>query len=169
MASGVRAAAGSVIAAAESVASRVRSLLHFSVPDEGPLSDADEYMPDFMDLLAKGIRGNAGTVIDRVRALTDRIREEMSGTGYSEPDLFGLGKLKLPYVDIPMPHFSEPAFTGMMGGGMTTSNTTNNKTTNLGGVHITVNGYNARNDDELARVVADKINGMISEDDAVFK
>ena len=41
-----------MIAAAENVASRVRSLLHFSVPDEGPLSDADTYMPDFMKLLA---------------------------------------------------------------------------------------------------------------------
>ena len=40
---------------------------------------------------------------------------------------------------------------------------------NLGGVYITVNGYNARNDDELAQTVADKINGMIHEDDSVFK
>ena len=56
MAAGVRAAASSVIAAAENVASRVRSLLHFSVPDEGPLSDADTYMPDFMKLLATGIK-----------------------------------------------------------------------------------------------------------------
>lgn len=30
-------------------------------------------------------------------------------------------------------------------------------------------GYNARNDDELAQTVADKINGMIHEDDSVFK
>ena len=41
--------------------------------------------------------------------------------------------------------------------------------TNLGGVYITVNGYNVRNDDELAQTVADKINGMIHEDDSVFK
>lgn len=44
MAAGVRAAAGSVVRAAENVASKVRSLLHFSVPDTGPLSDADEYI-----------------------------------------------------------------------------------------------------------------------------
>lgn len=35
----------------------------------------------------------------------------------------------------------------------------------LRGLH----GYNARNDDELAQTVADKINGMIHEDDSVFK
>ena len=62
MASGVRAAAGSVIAAAENVASRVRSLLHFSVPDEGPLSDADTYMPDFMNLLTSGVKKGEGGV-----------------------------------------------------------------------------------------------------------
>lgn len=173
MAAGVRAAAGSVISAAQSVASRVRSLLHFSVPDEGPLSDADEYMPDFMELIASGINGNAGSVIDRVKALTEQIREQMSDVGDKKSDLFGLGalkNLKLPRIDLPMLRFPEPSFAGMTGGGTTNNNTTNhNKTTNLGGVHITINGYNARNDDELARVVADKINGMISEDDAVFK
>lgn len=36
----------------ESVANTVRSFLHFSVPDEGPLSDADTYMPDMIDLLS---------------------------------------------------------------------------------------------------------------------
>ena len=31
------------------------NILGFSIPEEGPLSHADEYMPDFMELLAKGI------------------------------------------------------------------------------------------------------------------
>lgn len=170
MAAGVRAAASSVISAAQGVASQVRSLLHFSVPDEGPLSDADEYMPDFMELLAKGIQGNSGSVISRVKSLTGQIREQMEGIGELDTGLSfsSLGHLELP--DIPALRFREPAFAGMTGSGFAASNTTNNhKTTNLGGVHITVNGYNARDDDELARVVADKINGMISEDDAVFK
>lgn len=170
MASGVRAAAGAVISAARSVASSVRSLLHFSVPDEGPLSDADTYMPDFMELLAKGITANAGTVLKKVKALTGALRDEMQAEG--DGDLFGFEKLKglkLPKIDLPDFSFPQPAFAGMPSGGTTNNTTNNQKTTNLGGVHITVNGYNARNDDELARVVADKINGMISEDDAVFK
>ena len=172
MAAGVRAAAGAVISAARSVASSVSSLLHFSVPDEGPLADADTYMPDFMELLAKGITGNTGTVLDKVKALAGALREEMQDTG--DGDLFGFEKLrnlKLPKIDLPEFSLPQPAFAGMAAGGATTNNTTNNnqRTTNLGGVHITVNGYNARNDDELAKVVADKINGMISEDDAVFK
>lgn len=36
-------------------------------------------------------------------------------------------------------------------------------------LHITVNGYNARNDNELAQIVADKINEMIDQDDSVYK
>lgn len=36
------------------------------------------------------------------------------------------------------------------------------------GVYIAVNGYNARSDD-VAQTAADKINGMIHEEDSVFK
>lgn len=36
-------------------AQTVRSYLHFSVPDKGPLSDADEYGGDFIDLFREGI------------------------------------------------------------------------------------------------------------------
>lgn len=78
MAAGVRAAAGSVIAAAESVAARVRSLLHFSVPDEGPLSDADTYMPDFMKLLATGIKKNVKSVVKAVQGLAGSMSDNLT-------------------------------------------------------------------------------------------
>ena len=68
--------------------------------------------------------------------------------------------------ELTLPHFDGSGWNfpqaALAGGGTT-------RTTNLGGVYITVNGYNARNDDELAQTVADKINGMIHEDDSVFK
>lgn len=44
-----------IAAAASNIANQIRSRLHFSVPDIGPLADADTYMPDFIDLLVKGI------------------------------------------------------------------------------------------------------------------
>ena len=78
MAAGVRAAASSVIAAAENVASRVRSLLHFSVPDEGPLSDADTYMPDFMKLLATGIKKNVKSVVKAVQGLAGSMSDNLT-------------------------------------------------------------------------------------------
>ena len=159
MAAGVRAAAGSVVRVAENVASKVRSLLHFSVPDEGPLSDADTYMPDFMKLLASGIRKNSGGLVDQVEMLAQKVREGVSMIGLDE----------LPWPELPrfprgIMNMPQAAVAGL-GGAVTT----NNRTTNLGGVHITVNGYNARNDNELAQIVADKINEMIDQDDSVYK
>lgn len=78
MAAGVRAAAGSVVRAAENVASKVRSLLHFSVPDTGPLSDADEYMPDFMKLLASGIKKNQDKVVKAVKTLSGSMKTNLN-------------------------------------------------------------------------------------------
>lgn len=37
------------------VPNKIRSWLHFSVPDEGPLSDFDTYAPDMIELFANGI------------------------------------------------------------------------------------------------------------------
>lgn len=62
MASGIGSAINSVARRAEDVAEAIRSRLHFSVPDKGPLSDADTYMPDFMSLLAGGIYENLNLV-----------------------------------------------------------------------------------------------------------
>ena len=53
---------GRVRDAAASVADSIRSFLHFSVPDEGPLADFDSWMPDFMEGLARGIERNKGAV-----------------------------------------------------------------------------------------------------------
>lgn len=49
----------------------IKKNLHFSVPDEGPLSDADEWMPDFMDLLATGIDKNKSRVESQIKDLQD--------------------------------------------------------------------------------------------------
>ena len=37
------------------VANTIRDYLHFSVPDKGPLTDYESWMPDFMQGMAKGI------------------------------------------------------------------------------------------------------------------
>lgn len=49
----------------------IKKNLHFSVPDEGPLADADEWMPDFMDLLATGIDKNKNRVESQIKDLQD--------------------------------------------------------------------------------------------------
>lgn len=52
---GIQSKIAAVKAKMSELASAVRGYIHFSVPDVGPLADADEYMPDFMDMLVKGI------------------------------------------------------------------------------------------------------------------
>ena len=37
----------------------ISKFLHFSVPDAGPLADADKWMPDFVDLMATGLENSA--------------------------------------------------------------------------------------------------------------
>ncbi|MBN2911191.1 MAG: phage tail tape measure protein [Coprococcus sp.] len=64
---GIRSCIGAVADAASSVASKIRSFLHFSVPDEGPLTDYESWMPDFMDGLAKGIEKSRGMIQKAVK------------------------------------------------------------------------------------------------------
>ena len=52
---GIKNCIGKVADAVKGVANKIKSFLHFSVPDEGPLADFESWMPDFMKGLAKGI------------------------------------------------------------------------------------------------------------------
>ena len=56
IADGIRGAIGKVTSAVSGVANKIRSFLHFSEPDVGPLSDFHTYMPDMMGGLASGIK-----------------------------------------------------------------------------------------------------------------
>lgn len=53
------------------VAEIIASYLHFSVPDVGPLSNADTYAPDMMRLFAQGIRDNAHLITDAIGSSFD--------------------------------------------------------------------------------------------------
>ena len=67
---GIRNAIGAVASACRSVADTIRSYLHFSVPDIGPLTDYESWMPDFMKGLAKGIEKSKGLVSDAMEGVT---------------------------------------------------------------------------------------------------
>lgn len=56
---GIMSKIKSLANAVSNVASTVRSYLHFSKPDIGPLSDFDKYAPDMIDLFTKGLDINA--------------------------------------------------------------------------------------------------------------
>ena len=91
--------------AAIAVANIIRSYLHFSTPDKGPLSDADTYGGDFMDTFAGGMLDNLWTVKDAVSGVASTVRDTLGetasnalsnlidGTVHSSEQSF-MGKLK---------------------------------------------------------------------------
>lgn len=69
MASGIKNNAHKVTNAVSSVAGKIKSFLHFTEPDEGPLSDFHTYMPDMIDLMAQGIKSNTNKVKSEIEDL----------------------------------------------------------------------------------------------------
>lgn len=63
----------SLFSAITSIPKKIRKLLHFSRPDEGPLRDYETWMPDMMDGLSKGIRDNSYKVEDEVKNLASKM------------------------------------------------------------------------------------------------
>ena len=97
IADGIRGAIGKVTGAVKGVADKIRSFLHFSEPDVGPLSDFHTYMPDMMSGLATGIKAGipmlqkaaglaAGVISGGLNGTvtTDGIVGASSGSYYSE-------------------------------------------------------------------------------------
>jgi len=62
LANGIRNKVSQVGSAVKSVADAISSYLHFSEPDVGPLSDANSWMPDFMDQMAAGIEAGRSKI-----------------------------------------------------------------------------------------------------------
>jgi phage-related protein len=72
------------------VASTIRSYLHFSTPDVGPLADFDEYAPDMMDLFAKGIDDGRGEVEKSIDNVAGTVAQGFTmDVGYNLPDIAG--------------------------------------------------------------------------------
>ena len=68
---GIKNCIGKVADAVKGVANKIKSFLHFSVPDEGPLADFESWMPDFMKGLAKGINKSRKYVEAAVSGVAD--------------------------------------------------------------------------------------------------
>ena len=82
---GIRACISKVKNAVTDVANTIRSYLHFSVPDEGPLTDYESWMPDFMSGLAKGIENSKSMVTKAVDGLASDmvISPQVATSGYT--------------------------------------------------------------------------------------
>lgn len=71
---GITGMVGKIGEAVSGVASKIKSFLGFSEPEDGPLSDFHTYMPDMMNLMAQGIT----TGKEKVKAALEVVTGDMS-------------------------------------------------------------------------------------------
>lgn len=80
---GIRNAIGKITDVMSDVASTISSFIHFSEPDEGPLSNFHTYMPDMMKQLAQGIRNGIPQIENAMDAMTRSMIPSMGDAGAS--------------------------------------------------------------------------------------
>lgn len=93
IANGIRNGISKVTSAVRDVANKIKSHLHFSVPDEGPLTDYESWMPDFIQGMAKGIDDNKYRLVDAVQSMAGDMRLTMP---MSAPMLKNVGGYNAP-------------------------------------------------------------------------
>lgn len=83
LASGINKATDLVGNAATKVASKIKALLGFSEPEEGPLSDFHTYMPDMLKLMADGIDKNKGVALKAVSGLAEDVSKQIQNGDFT--------------------------------------------------------------------------------------
>lgn len=78
MADGIKSAKDLVGSAVKTIADKIAGFLHFSLPEEGPLSNMMTWMPDMVKNLATGIRSSIPTIQSEVASLSGVIADGIS-------------------------------------------------------------------------------------------
>ena len=94
-ANGIRNGFNQVKSSINEVTAWIRSNLHFSQPDQGPLKDFGTYAPDMMELFAQGVRDNARMLQEEIESAFDfgssivAPRPQMSemASGWGQPEV----------------------------------------------------------------------------------
>src|SRR5699024_10419970 len=73
LAKGVMSGVNKIVGAVKGVANKIRSFLHFSRPDEGPLRDYETWMPDMLTGMADTIYKNLGIISRAASAVSGTI------------------------------------------------------------------------------------------------
>lgn len=76
---GIKSKINTLVNTVRGIGSRIRSFLHFSRPDEGPLHDYETWMPDFIEGMADGIYRNAYKLENAVASLTGGMNINVTG------------------------------------------------------------------------------------------
>lgn len=149
---GITEKVSAVTDAVSGVADKIKSFLHFSVPDEGPLTDYESWMPDFMTGLAEGIHKGSPVVYKAIKNLTEGIAEAREAfLGFGTDPVFSLANIGASLSDLSVKPSTAAA---AQGGG--------NRTTNI---HQTNNIHNEfKGGDRAAQTEGAKAMGQTAKD-----
>ena len=78
MASSMKQNAGKLATEAANLAQKIAEYIHFSRPDVGPLREYEQWMPDMVKGMAKGITDNAYVLRDAVRGLSGQMETQLT-------------------------------------------------------------------------------------------
>ena len=111
---GIKSMIGAVGDAVAGVANKIKNFLHFSRPDEGPLREYEEWMPDMINGLSASLEKASPSLINQTKALAKGMSDSLkingsvngningvAATGYSS-DLVGAFKQALSEMKIEM-------------------------------------------------------------------
>lgn len=127
---GIKGMIGKVGDAVGGVANKIKSFLHFSRPDEGPLAEYESWMPDMVEGLSDSLRKASPELIDQTKALAQGMSDAMtvngtitgSGGGYGGSSFDSmvsafkdaLSQVKIEMDDEEMGHFVDKTVTKLI-------------------------------------------------------
>ena len=125
IADGIRNAIHHVTSAVSDVAGKIKSFLHFSRPDEGPLAEYETWMPDMVAGLSESLRKASPELINQTEALANGMSDAFnvnggistSGGSYNNMvDAFkdALSQVKIEMDDEEMGHFVDKTVTKLI-------------------------------------------------------
>ena len=125
IANGIRSAIHKVTSAVSDLANKIKSFLHFSRPDEGPLAEYESWMPDMVDGLSDSLRKATPELISQTEALASGMSDAFnvnggvsaSGGNYNnmvEAFKDALSQVKIEMDDEEMGHFVDKTVTKLI-------------------------------------------------------
>ena len=125
IANGIRSAIHKVTSAVSALANKIKSFLHFSRPDEGPLAEYESWMPDMVDGLSDSLRKASPELISQTEALASGMSDAFnvnggvsaSGGNYNsmvEAFKDALSQVKIEMDDEEMGHFVDKTVTKLI-------------------------------------------------------
>lgn len=88
---GIKSKIAAVGKAVKGVGDKIKSFLHFSKPDTGPLADYETWMPDFMQGMAKGIQNNKNALISQAKGVAQGLSIMMTANAPTSRTVAGAG------------------------------------------------------------------------------